>query len=140
METARSDRAHDPVENPVHYKRLRHEPIVVMEALGLGPQFHLASALKYVARAGHKGAALEDLSKALWCVGRAVEYYSPAPLQMTKAEVDAVLQDWGLSANLSAAVQHLIGGTWVAAHLLLSMEIEQLKHAASSLADGHAAR
>lgn len=52
----------DPVERPAHYARLDPEPIDVIEAWGL--PFHLANALKYIARAGHKGEAAEDIRKA----------------------------------------------------------------------------
>jgi len=52
----------DPVRRPEHYARLRPEPLEVIEEWGLN--FHRGSALKYIARAGHKGDEIEDLDKA----------------------------------------------------------------------------
>jgi hypothetical protein len=60
----------DLVNHPPHYTRGGIETIDVIEAWGLG--FHLGNALKYIARAGHKGDALEDLQKARWYIDRAI--------------------------------------------------------------------
>lgn len=62
---------HHPVNAPAHYTRSAIEPIRVIEAWGLG--FHLGNAVKYIARAGHKGSELEDLEKARWYIDRAIE-------------------------------------------------------------------
>lgn len=56
-----SDKAHDPIK-PGHYTELLPEPLSVIEAWGLG--FHAGNVLKYIARAGKKGDALEDFKKA----------------------------------------------------------------------------
>lgn len=48
--------------NPEHYNRLSPEPKDVIRRWGLN--FNLGNAIKYVARAGHKGDAVEDLKKA----------------------------------------------------------------------------
>jgi hypothetical protein len=62
--------AKDPVSNPGHYHRgSGHEAIDVIEAWDLG--FHLGNTLKYIARAGRKCDALEDLLKARWYFGPA---------------------------------------------------------------------
>jgi hypothetical protein len=53
---------------PSHYKRLRPQPIEVIEGWGLN--FALGSALKYVARAGYKEDELRDLRKAIWFLRR----------------------------------------------------------------------
>jgi hypothetical protein len=53
---------HDAVQSPAHYARLQPEPLDVIEAWKL--DHHSACALKYIARAGHKGNRLEDLRKA----------------------------------------------------------------------------
>jgi hypothetical protein len=63
-------RKKDTVNHPSHYTRGGIEAIDVIEAWGLG--FHLGNALKYIARAGHKGDAIEDLSKARWYLDRAI--------------------------------------------------------------------
>jgi hypothetical protein len=54
----------DAVFRPNHYTRLYPEPITVINAWGLN--FNLGSAVKYIARNGHKGenTAEQDLSKA----------------------------------------------------------------------------
>jgi hypothetical protein len=62
-------REHDPI-NPAHYKDLAVEPIAAIEAWGLG--FNLGNAVKYIARAEHKGATLEDLKKARWYLDREI--------------------------------------------------------------------
>lgn len=61
----------DAINHPPHYAREAHEPIDVIESWGLG--FHLGNVVKYIARAGMKGAALEDLKKALWYLNRYIE-------------------------------------------------------------------
>ena len=48
--------------DPEHYTRTDIEPIDVIERWGLG--FNLGNALKYIARAGHKGSRRDDLLKA----------------------------------------------------------------------------
>lgn len=54
----------DPVYKPDHYARLNPEPVEVIQAWGLN--FNLGNVIKYVARAGHKGAQTygDDLAKA----------------------------------------------------------------------------
>lgn len=71
--TGRGDGAtvSDAINHPPHYAREAHEPIDVIESWGLG--FHLGNVVKYIARAGMKGAALEDLKKALWYLNRYIE-------------------------------------------------------------------
>ena len=59
----------DPTR-PEHYTALSPEPIDVIEAWELN--FNLGNVVKYVARAGRKGDALEDLQKALWYLAREV--------------------------------------------------------------------
>lgn len=61
----------DSVDHPSHYAEGRkYEPIVVIEAWGLG--FNLGNALKYISRAGRKDPAKieEDLRKAVWYIDR----------------------------------------------------------------------
>lgn len=52
----------DPINHPPHYTAGRFEVIDVIEDWDLG--FCLGNAIKYIARARHKGAYLEDLKKA----------------------------------------------------------------------------
>lgn len=59
------------VDHPGHYRRdTGHEAIDAIEAWGLG--FCLGNTVKYIARAGRKGDALEDLLKARWYLDRAI--------------------------------------------------------------------
>jgi hypothetical protein len=58
------------VNNPKHYQAddPAYETINVIEAWGLG--FCLGNAVKYIARAGKKNDAAEDLRKAIWYLER----------------------------------------------------------------------
>ena len=61
----------DPILHPTHYTFSTIEPIDVIEAWQLG--FHLGNVLKYVARAGRKGAQIDDLKKARWYLDREIK-------------------------------------------------------------------
>jgi len=56
------------VDHPAHYNVGKIEAITVIEDWNLG--FNLGNCVKYVARADHKGNAIEDLEKALWYLQR----------------------------------------------------------------------
>ncbi|MCA3732654.1 MAG: DUF3310 domain-containing protein [Phenylobacterium sp.] len=62
------------VNNPPHYTDGGIEAIDYIEAK-LGPDgfrsYCVGNALKYISRAGKKGSAKEDLSKAIWYLRRA---------------------------------------------------------------------
>lgn len=64
----------DPVNSPPHYTDGGIEAIDYIEAK-LGPDgfrsYCVGNALKYISRAGKKGSAKEDLSKAIWYLRRA---------------------------------------------------------------------
>lgn len=62
----------DAVNHPAHYggEDNSYEVIKVIEAWEL--DFHLGNTVKYVARAGKKGDALEDLKKAAWYLARKI--------------------------------------------------------------------
>lgn len=60
----------DAVNHPKHYT-FAVEVIDAIEAWRLG--FHLGNAVKYIARAEHKGSRLEDLKKARWYLDREIE-------------------------------------------------------------------
>ena len=61
----------DPVNHPKHYTFSKIEVIDAIEAWNLG--FHLGNTVKYIARAGKKGDALEDLRKAQFYLNRRIE-------------------------------------------------------------------
>lgn len=60
----------ETVNHPKHYNPGQIEVIDAIEDWGLG--FHAGSVVKYVARAPHKGAELEDLCKARWYLERLI--------------------------------------------------------------------
>lgn len=62
-----------PIEHPPYYGGADnpYEAIKVIEAWGLG--FHLGNVVKYIARAGKKGDAKDDLKKAAFYLNRLIE-------------------------------------------------------------------
>ena len=60
----------DPI-NPDHYRSGDMEAIDVIEAF-FPDSFHLGNAFKYIARAGKKGDAIEDLKKSVWYIQREI--------------------------------------------------------------------
>ena len=60
----------EAVDHPKHYAFGKFEVIDVLEDWQLG--FHLGNTVKYIARAGRKGDALEDLKKARWYLDREI--------------------------------------------------------------------
>lgn len=65
----------EAVNHPAHYQAGGLEAIDVIEAFDLG--FRLGNAVKYILRAGRKGAALEDLKKARWYLDREIAKATP---------------------------------------------------------------
>lgn len=63
----------ETVNHLPHYggKNNPYEAIEVIEAWALG--FNLGNAVKYIARAGKKGSAVEDIEKARWYLDRQIE-------------------------------------------------------------------
>jgi hypothetical protein len=59
------------VNHPSHYNVGKIEVIDAIEDWQLG--FSLGNAVKYIARAEHKGKAVEDLQKAAWYLNREIE-------------------------------------------------------------------
>lgn len=62
----------ETVNHPSHYggEANPYEAIKVIEAWGAG--FCLGNAIKYICRAGKKGAEVEDLKKARWYIDRRI--------------------------------------------------------------------
>lgn len=67
----------DAVEHPAHYTYGPVEVIDLIEGFELG--FHLGNVVKYVLRAPHKGAAVEDLRKARWYLDRYIDLLQRPP-------------------------------------------------------------
>ena len=59
------------VNHPSHYNMGKYEAIDVIEDWNLN--FNLGNAVKYLARAGHKGNIIEDLKKAKWYIDREIQ-------------------------------------------------------------------
>ncbi|MBP1806478.1 DUF3310 domain-containing protein [Rubellimicrobium aerolatum] len=100
--------AADPVTRPGHYTSRSVECIAMTEAMG----FCLGNAVKYLWRAGLKGAAAPDLRKAAWYVAREHErrlWGRPGPQGRTErdhARFDGVL------AEFQGAVAEVIRLLW----------------------------
>jgi hypothetical protein len=69
------DKAHDPVNEPSHYKVGGIETIDFIEAKGLN--YNLGNAIKYITRADHKGSKAQDLAKAIWYLRREITHNVP---------------------------------------------------------------
>lgn len=69
---ALSPESAEAVDHPAHYGGAdnAYEAIKVIEAWALG--FNLGNTVKYIARAEHKGASLQDLEKARWYLDREI--------------------------------------------------------------------
>ena len=66
-------RKSDPVNHPAHYNAgTPHEVIACLSAWGLESDALLWNAVKYIARHGKKGNALEDLRKARFYLDRRI--------------------------------------------------------------------
>ena len=94
-------RGFDPI-NPQHYKGAGGlEVIDVIEAFGLQHDYYLATALKYILRAGKKASApaAEDIAKAVWFLTR----YSHLPLPQNVPVCKTTHQD-------SPQTEHLVDG------------------------------
>ena len=61
----------EAVNHPSHYNVGKIEVIEVIEDWDL--KFHEGNAVKYIARAEHKGKRLEDLKKAAWYLQRRIK-------------------------------------------------------------------
>lgn len=63
----------EAVNHPSHYGGADnpYEAIKVIEAWELG--FNLGNTVKYIARAEHKGATVQDLEKAQWYLNREIQ-------------------------------------------------------------------
>jgi len=59
------------VDHPTHYRPGLYEAINVIEAWRLN--FSLGNAVKYIARAGWKNSAKEDIEKAIWYLNRELD-------------------------------------------------------------------
>jgi hypothetical protein len=75
------------VDHPKHYNTGQIEVIDAIEDWKLS--FHLGNVVKYVARAMHKGNALEDLQKAMWYLQRQIDILSGGASPKEEAKEEA---------------------------------------------------
>lgn len=61
----------DPVNHPAHYNA--HPSGVECIAIAEHMPFNVGNAIKYLWRADHKGAPIEDLEKARWYIDREIQ-------------------------------------------------------------------
>ena len=78
---AEKAKKNDPVNHPSHYTRGSIEVIDFIEDRGLDNCMQLATAVKYIARAGYKDPDMyvTDLSKAVWYVMRMLSKFNKNP-------------------------------------------------------------
>jgi hypothetical protein len=69
-----SSKEDSQVDHPKHYNMGKFEVIDIIEDWQL--DFHLGNAVKYIARATHKGDLRQDLEKAAWYLRRRIELVS----------------------------------------------------------------
>ena len=68
--------ADDPINHPAHYTWIPGiEPIEIAEHL----PYCLGNALKYIVRADHKGADVQDIEKAIWYLQRELKRRTAKP-------------------------------------------------------------
>lgn len=133
----------DIVDHPSHYAEGRkYEPIVVIEAWGLG--FNLGNALKYISRAGRKDPAKteEDLRKAVWYIDRELSqplfrrFLSRISRWLLRRKLrgrigpNDVTEDWKLPSNPSFAIASIHDGRRAylkSAIIILEEEMRRLR-------------
>ena len=67
------------VNHPSHYNSGNIETIDAIEDWGFGQGFNLGNAIKYISRANHKNACIEDLEKARWYIDREISRLKKTP-------------------------------------------------------------
>lgn len=65
----------ETVNHPSHYNQGEIEVIDYIEDLGIGEDFCIGNAIKYISRYKHKHDPIEDLQKAKWYIDRVIKAY-----------------------------------------------------------------
>jgi hypothetical protein len=65
----------ESVNHPSHYNQGKIEVIDYIEDLGMGEDFCVGNAIKYLSRYKYKEKPLEDLKKARWYIDRLIQQY-----------------------------------------------------------------
>ena len=115
----------DAVDHPSHYTATEFEPVVVIEALN--PHAHVSFAIKYLARAPHKGQLVKDLRKARWYLLRAVAVGAGRILHPNWEEIAGTWaakyperdfdddSDFDLRKSAHFAIEHVLRGNYMSA-------------------------
>ncbi|HBN22246.1 MAG TPA: hypothetical protein DD412_03315 [Holosporales bacterium] len=102
------------ITQPDHYVKGRSiEPLDVIESWKL--MHHVACALKYICRAGHKDCERTDLEKANFYLDRFLRIGTSARsdcyMNKRNISVEKVAQDWRLNTSLELAIMHIHSAT-----------------------------
>ena len=99
----------DMINHPAHYNFGSIEVIDFIDAMGAGYDFAAGNAIKYIARADHKGARLEDLKKARFYVQHMLGARNAHSFchGITAGTAGC---DWGLSRPLIRALAEIMDG------------------------------
>ena len=100
----------ESITQPDHYVKGRFiEPLDVIESWKL--MHHVASALKYICRAGRKDCEKTDLEKAIFYLDRFLRNGTSARsdcfINKREISVEKVAQDWRLNTSLELAIMHI---------------------------------
>lgn len=124
------------INHPDYYAPGKYETINVIEDMGLGLEFCLGNAIKYLSRAGKKNAEtyLDDLKKAWWYLDRASKEYEKSlryirPATMIPSEI---IRAWDVETPIVDILSHIFIGHYGLAMALLSREIEKCQNKTSS--------
>lgn len=121
-------------DHPTHYNNFKaigedgtavYEPIKVMDQLYMGYGFYFGSALKYIARAPHKGQMISDYKKALFCIKRLDLISRPKDERLDLLK-EAVI-DWDVPGEISEVLPSVWLGESAIAIESLSAFIEKLE-------------
>ena len=103
------------VEHPKHYTFGKYEVIDIIEQFNI--DFRLASALKYIGRAGKKDSSKyrEDLEKAIWYIQRTISKPNPFEFYYTcfryllknTIPISEIIKDWELTIGLDLVLNSL---------------------------------
>jgi hypothetical protein len=121
--------------HPMHYNNFKtldedgtakYEPIKVMDELYMSYGYYFGSALKYIARAPHKGQMISDYKKALFCIEKIKQPVLRQPGARLSLIVDAV-EDWDVPEAIASVLPSVwLGDTEIAIEKLKNF-IEELE-------------
>jgi hypothetical protein len=104
------------INHPPHYTfGEKFEVIDIIDDWGLAFGFCIGSAIKYIARAKHKGNRLEDLKKARWYINHLLECIRNPTISIEKSSMlineytseSNVIKDWDLDRDEGLTLKRL---------------------------------